>query len=257
MQPIIIGAGRGRRLGSMTDEQPKCYVQVAQRRIIDWTLDAFISAGLRTPVFIGGYQIDRIAADHTHLTFCHNRNWQQNNILESLMHAEQHMHNGFVCAYSDILFRHTVVSDALQHPGDIVLCVDTHWRDRYAHRSEHPEEDAEKVQADGDRVTRIGRDICSVDAQGEYIGVARCTPKGARQFRQYYHRAREACAGRPRRGAAVFEKAYLIMMFQEMLDYGVDIHMVSTPGQYMEIDTEQDLALANNVWIQKFDGHDT
>src|SRR5207237_340057 len=153
------------RLKSMTDNQPKCYATVCGRRILDWTLDAFDGAGLRDgKVFIGGYQIDRIRADYPQLTFAHNADWQNNNILLSLFHAEPYMEGGFVCAYSDILFRDSVVTEALKHPGDIVLCVDTHWRDRYADRSQHPERDAEKVMVEGDRVTHIHRDIESADA---------------------------------------------------------------------------------------------
>jgi len=252
MQPIIIGAGRGQRLGSHTDEQPKCYVRVGDRSILDWTLNAFASARLKTPVFIGGYQIDRIRADHPHLTFCNNRDWQHNNILASLMHAESHMLEGFVCSYSDILFRDTVVRDAIDHGGDIVLCVDTRWRDRYVHRSEHPEDDAEKVILDGDRVVRIARDIASNDADGEYIGVAAMTPTGARLFIEHYHRVASTFSGQPWRGAAVFEKAYLILLFQEMIEQGAEIRMAPTDGQYMEIDTEEDLHLANEVWIRRF-----
>ena len=45
-----------------------------------------------------------------------------------------------------------------------------------------------------------------------------------------------------------FEKAYLIHLFQEMIEAGVDLRMVTTAGDYMEIDTEQDYALANRDW---------
>ena len=252
MKPIIIGAGRGKRLGNMTDDQPKCYVKVGDRRIIDWTLAAVASAGLNTPVFIGGYQIDRIQADFPQLTYCHNRDWRNNNILASLMHAENYMDEGFVCAYSDILFSDAIVRDALDHPGHIVLCVDTRWRNRYADRSKHPEDDAEKVVIENDRVTRIGRDIPLEQAGGEYIGVARFSTDGARMFRAHYHRVRESFAGRPWRGAKVFEKAMLVLLFQDMIEEGVEIHMVPTLGRYIEIDTEEDHRLANDLWIQGF-----
>jgi choline kinase len=254
MQPIIIGAGRGSRLKAMTDNQPKCYATVGGRRILDWTLEAFAGAGLPDPVFIGGYQIDQIRRDYPRMTFRHNADWQNNNILLSLFHAEQDMAGGFVCAYSDILFRDTVVRDALNHPGDIVLCVDTRWRDRYVDRSQHPEHDAEKVKATGDRVTDVHRNMESAQADGEYIGVAKCTPRGAALLKEHYHRIQREYAGKPWREAKVFEKAYLILLFQEMIEQGVPIHMVPTHGDYMEIDTEEDYALANRDWPQKF-GH--
>ena len=257
MKAIIIGAGRGSRLKAMTDEQPKCYATVGGRRILDWTLEAFDGAGLREKVFIGGYQIDQIRRDYPSLTFAHNADWQNNNILLSLMHAEHHMTDGFVCAYSDILFRDTVVTEALRDPGDIVLCVDTHWRDRYADRTQHPEHDAEKVSVKDNReVADVHRDIPSAHAHGEYIGVAKCTPRGAALLREHYHRVRKEFAGKPWREAKVFEKAYLILLFQEMIERGVTVRYVETHGDYMEIDTEEDYALANRDWPKRLEGRD-
>lgn len=250
-QPIIIGAGRGSRLKSLTRDQPKCYARIAGRSILDWALEAFEKAGLPTPIFIGGYQIDRIRQDYPGLTFAHNDHWPKNNILASLFYAEPHMEGGFVSAYSDILFRESLVDRAATHPGDIVLCVDTHWRDRYRHRTEHPEDDAEKVTLDGERITRVSRAIPAEEAAGEFIGVAKFSATGAARFQDYYHRARQAHRGRPWREAAVFEKAYLIMLFQEMIEQGEEVHFVTTEGEYMEIDTEEDYALANAQWTQR------
>lgn len=252
VRPIIIGAGRGKRLGNATDAAPKCYVPVGNRRIIDWIFEAFTEAGLDRAVFVGGYLIDHIRQDYPSLQFCHNRDWENNNILASLMHAEPHMDDGFVCSYSDILFRGAVVSDALKHPGNIVLGIDRHWRDRYTDRRHHPQDDAEKVLLDGNRIVRISRDIPSAEADGEYIGVARFSDDGALRLREHYHRARESFTGRPWRGAEVFEKSYLIALFQEMLEAGVEMYMVPADGRYMEIDTEEDYRLANELWIRKF-----
>ena len=84
MKAIIIGAGRGSRLKAMTDTQPKCYATVGGHRILDWTLEAFDDAGLREKVFIGGYQIAQIQRNYPQLTFAHNADWQNNNILLSL-----------------------------------------------------------------------------------------------------------------------------------------------------------------------------
>ena len=250
MRAIIIGAGRGSRLRSMTDNQPKCYATVAGWRILDWTLDAFDRAGLRDKTFIGGYQIDQIRRDYPHLMFRHNADWQNNNILLSLFHAEDQMQDGFVCAYADILFRDSIVRDALNHPGDIVLCVDTRWRDRYAHRTQHPEHDAEKVRVQGDRVTHIHRDIPAAGADGEYIGLAKFTPRGAALFRDHFHRVQNEFSGKPWREAKIFEKSYLILLFQELIDQGIPVHFVATHGDYMEIDTEEDYALANRDWTK-------
>ena len=248
MRAIIIGAGRGRRLMPTTADTPKCYAEVNGRRLLDWAIAAFEGAAIRDICFIGGYQIDKVRRDYPHFTFRHNTGWEQNNILLSLMHAEDLMADGFVCCYSDILFTSDVVQRVLDHAADIALSVDTRWLDRYEHRTQHPPEDAEKVTVSNGLVTRVHRGIPTNDAHGEYTGIARFTTAGATQLREHFHRARSQFAGKPFREAALFEKAYLIHLYQEMIEAGVSMAHADTPGNYMEVDTQEDFDLARKFW---------
>src|ERR1044072_9797603 len=109
MRAIIIAAGRGRRLMPTTADSPKCFAEVQGKRILDWVLQALTANGITDICFIGGYQIDKVRADYPQFTFRHNAGWEENNILLSLMHAEDLMDEGFVCCYSDILFTSDVV----------------------------------------------------------------------------------------------------------------------------------------------------
>jgi len=158
------------------------------------------------------------------------------------------MAEGFVCCYSDILFASGVIRQVLADPHDIALSVDTLWLDRYQHRTQHPPDDAEKVIARNGQVTRIHRAIPTQEAHGEYTGIAKFTPAGAGQLIEHYHRARKQHTGKPFREAPSFEKAYLILLYQEMIEVGVKISHADTPGNYMEVDTQQDFELAGRYW---------
>ena len=232
----------------MTQDTPKCYAEIHGRRLLDWAIEAFRAAGLRDICFIGGYQIDKVRRDYPQLTFRHNRDWETNNILLSLMHAEDLMSEGFVCCYSDILFTGDVIRGVVEEPGDIALSVDTHWLERYRHRTQHPPTDAEKVIVSGDRVVRVHREIAPEAAHGEYTGVAKFTGDGAATLREHFHRAQRAYAGKPFREAALFERAYLILLFQEMIEAGVPMSHADTEGNYMEVDTQEDFELARRDW---------
>ena len=245
---IIIGAGRGRRLMPTTADTPKCFAEVGGQRLIDWAVEAFRGAGVTDLCFIGGYQIDKVRRDYPQFTFRHNAGWEHNNILLSLMHAEDQMGDGFICCYSDILFTSDVVRRTLQQPGDIALSVDTLWLERYQHRTQHPPDDGEKVTVRNGRVTRVHRAIPPPEAHGEYTGIAKFTPAGAAQLREHFARAKQQYAGKPFREAAVFEKAYLILLYQEMIEAGVKFAHADTPGQYMEVDTQEDFELARRFW---------
>jgi len=248
MQAIIIGAGRGARLMPTTADAPKCFAEVRGQRILDWTLAAFRASGIDRIAFIGGYQIEKVRDQYPELELRHNANWQQNNILASLFCAEDLMHEPFVCAYSDILFTPAVVSRVLASDADMSVVVDTAWSERYLERTEHPPDDAEKVTVADGLVTRIHRAIPPAAAHGEYIGVARFSAAGAARLHEHYRRCRDRFAGQPFREAATFEKAYLIHLFQEMIEAGEQFAHVDTPGEYIEIDTQQDFDYARANW---------
>lgn len=248
MQAIIIGAGRGIRLMPTTADTPKCFAEVQGRRILDWALRAFADNGIEKISFIGGYQIDKVRRDYPHFRFFHNADWQNNNILLSLMHAEDAMDEPFICCYSDILFSAEAIGRLLGSEDDIALLVDTNWLEHYGPRTQHPTDDAEKVTVHNGQITRVHREIPEPEAHGEYTGIAKFSARGARTLREHFHRCRQAYAGKPFREAKVFEKAYLIHLFQEIVESGVTMAHVDTPGGYMEIDTQQDFELAQKNW---------
>lgn len=251
MRVIVIGAGRGRRLMPTTADAPKCFAEVAGKRLIDWALEAFSESGLNDVCFIGGYQIDKVKADYSRFTFRHNREWEHNNILASLFCAQDLMDEPFLCCYSDILFTADVIGRLAASDADMALGVDTAWLTRYEQRTDHPPDDAEKVTVANGRVTRVHRQISESEAYGEYIGVAKFSAAGAARLRGYYRRVQEAFAGRPWREAAVFEKAYKILLFQEMIEAGERFAHVDTPGGYIEVDTQQDFDYARQHWLTR------
>ena len=184
MRPIVIGAGRGSRLGSNTDEIPKTLVPVMGRPMLEWILDALAEGGFsrKDVIFICGYKAEVVKARYPEFTYVLNRDWEKNNILASLLCAREHLGAGFVSTYADIVYRGSAVKKAVASPHAKVLVNDTDWRRRYVARSQHPETDAEKMRAEGDRIVELSRRIASDKASGEFIGVTKFTPDGAREM---------------------------------------------------------------------------
>ena len=248
MRAIIIGAGRGSRLMPTTENAPKCFAEIQGKRILDWTVEALRAGGCTEICFIGGYRIDAVKHEYPEFVFRENKDWPDNNILVSLMCAEDLMDQPFVTSYSDILFTPQVVRGLVQSRAELALGVDTDWREHYKPRTQHPPHDAEKVITRGDKVERVYRTSPSDDATGEFIGVAKFGLTGARQVRDFYHRRKAEFWDRPYREAAVFQKAYLIHMFQDMIENGFVFGHADTPGKYREIDTQEDMNLAQTLW---------
>jgi choline kinase len=222
---------------------------VAGKRLLDWALEAFAASGLDRVCFIGGYKIEKVQQDYPSFTFRHNPQWENTNILASLFCAADVMDEGFICCYSDVLFTPDIVARLAGSAADLALGVDTAWLERYAHRSDHPPDDAEKVTVANGSITRVDRKIAEGDAYGEYIGVAKFSPAGAARLRDYYQDRRNQFAGKPWRDARDFENAYKILLFQDMIEQGERFAHVDTPGGYIEVDTQQDFEYARNHWV--------
>ncbi len=251
MKAIIIGAGRGRRLEHLTEDVPKPLVHVVGRPMLESVLAALASGGLTRAdtVFIRGYLGEVIAERYPDLTYVNNPEWESNNILLSLLHARPHMIDGFVSTYADIVYTDEAIQAVMASPHDITLVCDTDWRRRYVSRHNHPESDAEKLRAEGDRVVEVSRTIAPEQASGEFIGVMKATAIGASKLLDAFDAARAKHQNDdPYREGRTFAKAYLIDLLQEMVAAGEAIHCVTMHGGYMEIDTTEDAQLAPEWW---------
>jgi hypothetical protein len=81
------------------------------------------------------------------------------------------------------------------------------------------------------------------------MGVAKFSARGGELLRSHYHKRRIEAWDKPYRGAARFQAAYLIHLLQDMIEQGVALGHADTHGQYREIDTQEDLDLAQKEWM--------
>jgi choline kinase len=248
MRAIIIGAGRGARLMPTTENAPKCFAEIQGKRILDWIIGSLTAAGVDDICFIGGYRMEMVRAAYPRFTFRQNADWQNNNILMSLLQAEDLMDQPFLTSYADILYTPGIVRDLIDSTADIALGIQPDWTEQYRYRTRHPPDDAEKVTVADGLITRVHRDIPMEQAYGEFIGVAKFSLEGSARLREHFHQRRAQYAGRAFREAMTFEKAYLIHLLQDMVELGENIQHVDTKGPYREIDTQEDMDLAQTLW---------
>lgn len=258
---IIVAAGRGHRLGSSTDEIPKCMVPVGGRPILHRQADALCAAGVSDIVVVRGYLGDRIHAGNHPLRFVENPGWESNNILASLLCAAHEMEGGFFFSYADIVFARTVVGKLAAAAGTAQdaraaaiaahLVIDRRWQDAYVNRTLHPVSEAELTQVDAAvrRVLRLGKQVvASESAAGEFIGLAYFSAGGAACLKQIWQSS-VAAGGleRPFGRAKTLRQAYLSDALNAMASAGGHLAPVFIDGDWREIDTGQDLAAAEKL----------
>ena len=253
---IVIAAGRGKRLGTHTDEIPKCMVQVGERPILGWVWAALSAAGVDELVVIRGYKGDVLETFVRGLvpkaTFVDNPEWQTNNVLLSMACARKFLDQPTYLTYSDIIFTPGVAAAAAASTAEIGLVIDREFKSIYEGRTEHPLEEGEvsDLMPDGS-VARVGkRALPAEDAVGEYIGLARLGERGVATVANTMDQLQRQFAGRehdPFMRAATFKNAYQTDLWQTLIDSGLRIDPVFIDGEWREIDTGQDLERAREL----------
>lgn len=79
MKAIILAAGRGSRMKGLTDQKPKCLVELRGKTLLEWQLKALREAGVSEIAVVTGYRRELLAAYG--LTEFHNPRWAETNML--------------------------------------------------------------------------------------------------------------------------------------------------------------------------------
>jgi choline kinase len=253
---ILIAAGRGKRLGTHTDEIPKCMVEIGGAPILGHVWRALSGAGVDELVVIRGYRGDVLEQFVRRMVpkviFVDNLEWQTNNVLLSLACARPYLDQATYLTYSDIIFTPAVARAAATSSAEIGLVIDREFRKIYEGRSEHPLEEGEvaDLMPDGS-VARVGKKaLPPSEAIGEFIGLSRLGERGVRIVANALDRVAKHFEGREDQQfqrAARYRNAYLTDLWQELIDGGVRIDPILIDGQWREIDTGQDLERARQL----------
>ena len=247
MKAIIVAAGTGSRLNSLTNGKPKCLLEIGNRTILERALGALRENGIEDIVVVRGHCGNLI--NYPNITYCQNLDFRQNNILESLFYAEDEMNDDFIFSYSDIIYSRGVVEKLTHSEADITLTIDVNWIECYEGRDQHPISEAELVKVKDGRVVKIGKGMVSPEeAHGEFIGLAKFSKVGAKAMKAAYHRVAKKHPSTPFQSAASLKKAYMTDMIQELMDCGLPVQSVDITGNWMEIDTPQDLERARKLF---------
>lgn len=240
VKAIIIAAGMGSRLGPYTEDLPKCMLNFGGKTLLQRQLDAYRECGITDFALVRGYKKEKI--NYENIRYHDNDDFESNNILNSLFYAEDEFNGNVIVSYSDILFESQVVERLLQSHHDISIVVDIDWKGYYVGRKDHPIDEAENVIFDANgNVVEIGKILTDKhDVHGEFIGMMKFTPRGAEIFKKHFKRSKALYWDKPFQRAAVFQKAYLTDMVQELVDFGVSVHCVIIERGWKEIDTGED-----------------
>ena len=172
MKAIILVAGRGSRMGTLTDEKPKCLLEVYGKPLIEHQIEALEKAGIKEIALVTGYKSELLNNYGTH--HFHNAKWAETNMVYSLLCAKEWLdRSDCIVSYADIYYASKVIKDLVSCPDDIAIAYDPNWLELWSKRFEDPLDDAETFRIDSNNyLLEIGQKPKTVEEiQGQYMGL--------------------------------------------------------------------------------------
>jgi L-glutamine-phosphate cytidylyltransferase len=231
MRAVILAAGRGSRLGNMTEQQPKCLTGIAGRRLLDWQIAALADAGIRDVTVVRGYRSDCLH-DPAYATL-DNPRWSETNMVATLQCASALLEEApCLILYADIVYHPDHVQALAAAAGEIVVAYDTQWLDLWRQRFADPLSDAETFRQRDGYLQTIGQRTRHLDEiEGQYMGMIKSTPSGWRWTTELL----DACDN------ATINRLDMTSLLQRLLSAGRRIACLPVAGRWCEVDTLADL----------------
>ncbi|MFQ3621580.1 MAG: phosphoenolpyruvate mutase [Spirochaetales bacterium] len=242
VQAVVLAAARGSELGDLTAQKPKAMVEVGGQPILSHIVDGYNGAGIKEIIVVKGYRKDQL--DLPNLKFVENDAYAETGEVWSLklaLDALKEESKDLIVSYGDVLFRKYILQILLDSDSDFTLVVDVNWqesrnRGRFADYVECSQPWSRLQFGTPVYLTRMSPDLPTDTIHGEWMGFLRVQASRLHDFHTYIDRLVCEEGGKQTR---------MHDLLNRLVASGEQVRVLFTTGNWMDIDTVEDLVLAS------------
>lgn len=234
MKAVILAAGIASRLRPLTNNTPKCLLNVGSKCLLARTIDSLIANGFDRLVIVTGYLKEMIesfvSANYPDLRveYIFNNKYDSTNNIYSLWLAKSAVQGqSMLLLDSDILFDSALISALLESKQENCLALNSH---------ELGDEEIKVILNTDGQITEISK-TCSIEtAVGESVGIEKFS---AEFVQDLYTELDDMILNKGQSGV------FYEMAFENLIKKGAEIYTVDTTNIFsMELDTVEDFETA-------------
>ena len=170
MKAFILAAGVSRRLYPHTYNTPKCLLEVGEKPIIHFQLEALLDLGVKDISVVVGYHRE-ILIQHLkdnfptlNFNFIINHHYFETNTAYSIYIGREVLNEDHLLMNADVVYPKDLLKKLIDTKYKTALAVDIKSCGR---------EEVKVVDGGADKIVAIGKDLIEVQCLGEFIGVAK------------------------------------------------------------------------------------
>lgn len=171
-----MAAGSSTRLYPLTENTPKCLLDVSGKTLLEHQLDALAACDASEVIIVTGFlsrllteKIDQVRDSYPFkFSFVHNSRYADTNNIYSLWVAKEALaETSFLCLHADVLFHPQILRNGALSAENVCLIAD-----------EEVLEETMKLKVKADRVVAVGKHVRAEEASGTFLGLAKFSEEG-------------------------------------------------------------------------------
>lgn len=241
MKAVILAAGQGTRLKKYTESLPKGMLMFMGKTILERQIELYRKCGIDRIIVVRGFAADKIGYEG--ITYYENEDYENSNMVESLMAAKEEFDDDIIVSYSDILFEERLLKGMMASAGDFTVAVDDNWKAYWEKRYGKVDFDTESLSIGEDgSITELGREAPETeDIDARYIGLLKFSKEGLSYVKELLEEAYEQYQDKPwQQSGKTVRKAYMTDLLNAVIESGKQVKAERFAGGWIEFDTNED-----------------
>lgn len=245
MKALVLAAGQGTRLRPLTDNVPKCLIELNGVSLLERQVKALKQSGVRQVTVLAGYRANEIEKRGYNTII--NPDYETTNMVQTLFCARELMtgESDLIISYGDIVCEPRVIESLMKSTSPVSVVVDKNWREYWEVRMDDPLSDAETLKLDSNgNIIELGKKAKSFEEiQGQYIGLIKIRKEYLPKFVQEFDNMdRDSLYD-----GQTFQNMYMTSFVQHLINEGWQVTAVEVNNGWLEVDTVEDLQIYHNM----------
>ena len=246
MKSVILAAGQGARMGSETEDKPKCMITYKGQPLINYTIETMQACGIDDIIIIDGYKSKVLQSylSNDNVRFITNKEFYKTNMVYTLFCAESEMNDDIIISYADIIYNKDILKQLIKNHHDFVVTIDKNWLELWKLRMNDPLKDAETMKLDDNcNILELGKKPKSYkEINGQYIGLFKISNSIVGRIRKFYHELGKS----KYYDGKDYNNMYMTSFIQLIINDGYRVKADIIKGGWLEFDSQDDLTVYKN-----------
>ena len=175
MKAIILAAGVGSRIKKFSLKKHKSLIKIGNKSLLKRIVDYLVDLNIKDILIVTGHKSQQIKNEiKTKAKYIYFPSYRTSNNLQTLLYVKNQIKGPFLCLFSDIFFDKRILLNLIKSSKQICLAVDT----------SKVLKDTMRIKKKNKRLIDIGSQIKVSDGDGNFIGIAKFSKKGAENLKK-------------------------------------------------------------------------